>query len=62
MELLVADAGRVNSFVGSSARMQNKSQREAIRKLLHYFIAPRVKTELQKNLILTVDLRTGRAV
>lgn len=39
-----------------------KSQREAIRKLLHYFISPRVKTGIQKNLIPTIDLRSGRAV
>lgn len=39
-----------------------QSQREAIRKILHYFTSPRVKTGLQKNPIPTVDLRTGRAV
>lgn len=33
-----------------------QSQKEAIRKLLHYLISPRVKTRLQTNLILPVNL------
>lgn len=45
--VLLADGGRVYSFIGPSTRTQ--SQREAIRELLHDFICARVKTWHQEK-------------